>query len=282
MPKDFDLDLGSLWFTELPPKFPVPSMRAQGPSTSTYSYDWEQDFGGMKKVLVTAVRWTSDLSSTKVQVKWNDSNPLGTIEFKQKHFPPPAALTAEELDKAHQEYGSNIASWSESVVDTTVGDGECWTLVAQALDDLAQTYRQYGKEAPLICQGRSHGYCILWLVAPSPGSNRGLLELADVRRGDILQMSSACFQMTEEAPAVQQEWGKWQKGSGSKTIRMAHHTAVIIGIEGDVMHVVEQNGEMPHGVGKRSYNLEEMQEGEAQIYRVVGEKWCPPLDAKWD
>lgn len=280
--QDFDLDLGSLWYTKMPPAFPVPSMKAKGPNTSSYSYCWEQDFRCTKKTLVAVVRWTQDLSLTKVQIKWNESNPKGTVVAKQKHYPAPSALSPEQLDAAHKQYGHNIAAWSEASVGTTVGDGECWTFIDYALKDLATTYRSYGKEAPMPSQGRSHGACILSLEASAPGSQSGMFQLADVRRGDILQMRSAHFKIIDAVAPARQEWGKWTKGGGEKNVRLANHTAVVKGLKGDVLEVVEQNGEVPHGVGEGRYDLAEMREGTLQIFRVIGESWCPPLEASWD
>ncbi|KAI4117071.1 MAG: hypothetical protein LQ338_007616 [Usnochroma carphineum] len=249
--KDFDLALPTKWFTKEPPAFPLPSMKALGPCTSTYNWSWEQDFTDTTKILICAVRWTDSKAVTKVRVTWKRSNPLGTVTAEQRHYPAPAPLTAEELDAAHKLYGNNIADWVEGAVGTTVGDGECWTLIHRALIDLADTYRQYGKEPPFVSQGRSHGYPILTLTAPAAGSNSGLLQLADVRRGDIVQLKSAHFHIvTEEAPRkVEGQWGKWQKGSGEKNIRLNHHTAVVVRVEGDVVRVVEQNGTVPGGVG---------------------------------
>ena len=281
MAKDFDLDLGSLWYAKLPPIFPVPSMKAKGPCTSTYSYSWESDFGGMKKVLVASCRWTDDLSTTKVKVAWTDKDPMRTVKAEQKHLPPPAPLSEEELDLAHKNYGQNVATWCESS-SGTVGDGECWTLIQNALQDLASSYRLHGKEAPLISQGRSHGYRILALTAGAPGSNEGLLQLADVRRGDILQMRAAHFRIIEEAPVERVAWGNWQKGAGEKNVRLAHHTAVITGVGGAVIKVVEQNGAVPLTVSEDEYDLTTMIKGDVNIYRVVGENWLPPLDANWD
>ena len=282
MQKNFDLDLGSLWYTKMPPAFPVPSMRAKGPSTSSYSYCWEQDFGGTRKTLVTVIRWTHDLSMTKVQIKWKESDPRGTVVAEQKHFPPPTALSPEQLDAAHKQYGPNIATWSESSVGTTVGDGECWTFIDHALKDLASTYRSHGKEGPMLSQSRSHGACILSIEASAPGSRSGMLQLADVRRGDILQMKSAHFKIVEEVAATRQKWGKWTKRSGEKNVRLANHTAVVTGLRGDVLEVVEQNAEVAHGVSEGKYDLAEMQEGTLRIFRVIGERWCPPLEASWD
>ncbi|MCJ1378295.1 hypothetical protein MMC17_001392 [Xylographa soralifera] len=283
MPQDFDLDLPSLWFTNSPPVFPVPSMKAKGPTACSYSFRWESDSSGtMQKVLVASVRWLDDLSTTKIHVTWKDTDPLHTARAQQKHFPPPAPLSPAELDKAHRAYGSNIAAWAESSLGHTVGDGECWTLAQQALLDLAQTYRAHGQEPPLVSQGLSHGYCILTLSAGSPGDNAGLLQLADVRRGDILQMKNAHFKTVKEAPPVRQGCGKWQKGRGERDVRLVQHTAVVVGVEGEVVRVVEQNGAVPRAVGEGRYDLGDMVMGEMSVYRAVGEGWCSPLDASWE
>ncbi|MCJ1416389.1 hypothetical protein MMC32_002724 [Xylographa parallela] len=206
---DLDLDLSSLWFTNSPPTFPVPSMKAKGPTTVAFSLRQEFNSSGtVSKVLVACVRWLDDLSTTKVQITWQDTDPVHTARAQQKHFPPPAPLSPEDLDKAHRAYGSDIAAWAESSLGQTVGDGECWTLAQQALLDVAQMYRAYGEEPPLVSQGLSHGYCILTLSASAPGDTAGLLQLADVRRGDILQLKNARFNTVEAAPPVRTEGGE--------------------------------------------------------------------------
>lgn len=288
MSQDFDLNLHTLWFTKNPPPFPVPSMLAQGPCTSTYTWSWEQDFRSTRKILICAVRFTSTLATTKVRVAWNDADPLGTVETKQIHIPPPAPLSAQQLHDAHEAYGQNIAGWAEAVVGTTVGDGECWTLVHRALLDLAETYQRYGKESPMISHGRTHGVLLLTLEAsPIPDSNAGLLQLADIRRGDILEMKSAHFHIVTAPPTEPQQqpqpaWGKWTRGSGEKNIRLAHHTAIVVSTHEDTVSVVEQNGSVSRGVGLETYDLQCLQSGEMSFFRVVGEKWVGPLEATWE
>lgn len=98
--------------------------------------------------------------------------------------------------------------------------------------------------------------------------------------------------MTPPAPAVdtaddgssreEERWGRWQKGGAEKNIRLAHHTAVVVGVEGDVLRVVEQNGSVALGVGLESYDLTEMVKGEMGIFRVVGESWLGELEASWE
>lgn len=296
MPQDFDLNLTSLWYTRNPPAFPVPSMTAKGPCISTYTWSWEQDFTGTRKILICAVRWTDTLATTRVRVAWQDSDPRGTVKTEQKHMPAPTPLTEKDLVDAHEAYGQNVAAWASAAVGSTVGDGECWTLIHHALQDLADTYRQHGKEAPRIPQGRNYGQGILTLSASTPGSNTGLLQLADVRAGDIVEMTSAHFKTIEhdgpavvpepEAPQQQEQWGKWQKqGPREKNIRMAHHSAIVHRVDGDVMTVVEQNGSVALGVGVESYNVAQMVRGQMEIFRVVGEGsgWGGGgLEAIWD
>lgn len=63
---------------------------------------------------------------------------------------------------------------------------------------------------------------------------------------------------------------------------MAHHTAIVARVEGDIVTVVEQNGSVPMGVGRESYDLEQMVRGEMKFFRVIGESWCGALEATSD
>ncbi|MCJ1296586.1 hypothetical protein MMC34_008152 [Xylographa carneopallida] len=236
MARDFDLDLPSLWFTNSPPTFPVHSMKARGLTTSAYSIRREfKSSGTLQNVLVASVRWLDDLSTTKVHITWNDTDPLHTAHAQQRHFAPPGPLSPKDLDKAHRAYGPNIAACAEISLGQTVSDGECWTLAHTVLLDLAHTYRAHGQESPLISQGRTHGYCILALSAGSPGDNAGLLQLADVRRGDILQIENAHFRSVEKTRSARQEGGEKQVGRQKRIVRLAQHTAVMVGVEGEVL-----------------------------------------------
>ena len=295
MPQDFDLNLSNLWYTKNPPAFPVPSMLAQGPCTSTYTWTYEQDFHHTRKILICAVRFTITLATTKVRIVWLEHDPLRTVQTQQIHTPPPAPLSAQDLHRAHETYGLNLAAWAEAALGTTVGDGECWTLVQRALLDLTDTYRRHGQEAPMISQGRNHGVLLLVLDAsPVPDANAGLLQLADIRRGDILEMSSAHFHIVTAPPPPPassvtptpkpqgMEWGTWTQGPSEKNIRLAHHTAVVVGVDGDSIRVVEQNGSVPLGVGEERYTLQDWVRGQMSFFRVVKESWCPALKAEWE
>ena len=81
-------------------------------------------------------------------------------------------------------------------------------------------------------------------------------------------------------------WGTWKKGAGEKNVRLNHHTAIVVGVKGDVVKVVEQNGCVPGGVGKTRYDLGGggMKEGKVVVFRVIGETMGGGgrLTAKWE
>lgn len=119
---------------------------------------------------------------TKVRVVWHDSNPRGTVEAKQIHIPAPDPLWDQDLLGAHKTYGENIARWAEESIGTSIGNGECWTLIHQALLDMSDTHHKLGRESPMISQGCNYGFCFFSLRASSLGSNSGLPQIAGVRR----------------------------------------------------------------------------------------------------
>ena len=288
---DFDLELQTLWYTTWPPKFPVPSMRTHGPCTSTYTWSMEQSNTGTVKTLVCAVLFTDTRTITKVRVTFDPAKPTKNVRAEQKHCSPPKDLDVEDLDQASKLYGANIARWCEQSVGTTVGDGECWSLIHLALQDLSDTYAKSGLEPPLISQGRTHGYKILSLSAPTVGSNSGLLQLANVRPGDILELGSAHFQTVEASPDADAPpqfklgdfVGQWKQGPRKKNVRLAYHTAVIVGIEDDIVRVVEQNGSAAGVVAEERYDLGDgMVKGTVEVWRVVGEGYIKGLNADWD
>ncbi|MCJ1283047.1 hypothetical protein MMC26_002374 [Xylographa opegraphella] len=145
MPKDFDLDLPSLWFINSPSTSPVSSMKANNSIAHTFPPPGTQLIRYLQNVLVASVRWP-DLSTTKVQTTWRDTDPSHSLPAQQKHFPPRTTLSPDEVDRAHR----NIAAWLESSLGQRFGDGGFWTLAQQALLNLAKMYRAHGHEHPLV------------------------------------------------------------------------------------------------------------------------------------
>ncbi len=270
MPQVIDLGLQTLWFTKSPPAFPSAINGGTRECTTSWSHPWQQDYMKTQESLVIVVRWLDDLSTTKFRITWTEPDPKGTVEAQQQHCPPPAPLSEEQLERTRQRYGERIARYCERRVGTQVGNGDCWTLAHRALQHVAADSSNRNEEPVMVSQRNIHGYCIFTHCAPSPGSNKGLLQLAEVARGDITQIKSAHFKHVD-----------YDASTGlrsEKHIRLEAHTAIIVEVDGDILKVLEQNTQFGKRIGEEDYALDDIIRGELRVYRAVGEQWCPPVN----
>jgi len=53
-------------------------------------------------------------------------------------------------------------------------------------------------------------------------------------------MKNAHFKSVEQAPLARQEWGRWQESGRERNVKLGQHTAVVVGVEGDVVWVVAE------------------------------------------
>ncbi|KAH0555827.1 hypothetical protein GP486_006229 [Trichoglossum hirsutum] len=277
-PGDVDLDLGSLWFAKNPAAFPPPAIARVEEKIYTWSHTWSQSRSRTTHTLTAAVRWTYNLSTTKIRLTWDASNPGLTVKAEQKHFPPPTPLSPRELTVQQHRYSDRIARWCESRVGTQVGNGQCWTLAHDALEAVAKESRARGEEPVMISSCTTHGCCIYAHYTPSIPSPPGGPEAAGIGRGDILQFKSSHFvHVDPKNPSSKWEsWAGAKKGTGG----IPDHTAVVVGIDGRVLRVLEQNVGGVLKVREGTYQLDEMVDGEVRAFRAVGENWCP-LETSW-
>ncbi|KAI9721829.1 MAG: hypothetical protein M1812_002165 [Candelaria pacifica] len=273
MPQDIDLDLQTLWFAKSPLAIPPAFKNGTRKCTTTWSSSWQQDYMKTENSLIVVVRWLDDLSATKVRITWIEADPRGTVEAQQQHYPSPAPISEEDLHENRELYGERIARYCERRVGTQVGNGDCWVLAQRALQHVAADCSNQNEEPVLVSQGDVHGYCILTYCTPSPGSSKGLLQLAGVARGDIIHIKSAHFKHVDfdASTGLRSE----------RNIRLPAHTAIIVEVDGDVLKVLEQNTQFGRRVCEEDYVLKDMLRGEMRIYRAVGERWCPPIDPVW-
>ncbi len=88
---DLDLDLNSEWFVN--GKFPPKTI-----PTRTYvtSSGWSSSGSRKTHHLIVHMRF-KNLSSSKIRLTWDSSNPGYTVKAEQRHFPPPRMLSQREL-----------------------------------------------------------------------------------------------------------------------------------------------------------------------------------------
>ena len=165
-------------------------------------------------------------------------------------------------------YSERVAAWCEARMGEKVGNGECWTLAAEALSSVATECRAKNQEPCLKSQGYIHGGLIFSFLPPKPADPPGGVEAAGVARGDIIQFYKAHL--------------KKKDGTAWSSAGDPDHTAVVTRVErGGVLSTVEQNVGGVKKVMKGRYDLSEMVSGEVRVFRAVGEKWLAPLDANW-
>jgi hypothetical protein len=208
---------------------------------------------GDSRTLKLALRVPEDLSIVKFTMTWLASGPLQTCQVTREDVPPPRQLSVEELYSAHAQFGENVARWAEAKMNQQVGDGECWTLAKQAIEQGTQG-------AAMSSIGYIHGDLIYQQIA----TQRGLVR-EEIRRGDIMQFTEAKFE--SRSPA----------GMSYASAGNPGHTSVVSGVSGNVIYVVHQNSGGVKRVQQGTYTLEDMVAGEVKVYRVVWREWAGEL-----
>ena len=273
-PSTVDLELHTRWFLQKPPGFPFPSLRAHGDLNADYSWEYMESInppGSRDYTFIGAVQWFSDMSITKVRVRWNSANVSGTVRGEQKRIQGAGSeqLGETELRLASSWYGRHVVDWCRARIGTTVGDGECWALADKALEGAGVQAVLEGHEPPMRSVSRVHGQSILHWTCESGVPVEGLLEITSVAPGDILEMSNAHFKTVKMNSAFNLR--------SEQNVGLAVHTAIIAKVEGEKMHVIEQNTQMEKTVVENVYDLHDMVEGTVKIYRPIGQSYWPQI-----
>lgn len=234
-PRD-DLELHTQWYAGPVDRLQLPPALCN--RNSRFSTSWRGD----RAQLIIRSR-EPDLSVLELTFDYSKRDPSDVV-VDRRRGPKPATPTFDELYESYEKFGERTARWSEDQCGHKVGDGECWTLAAEAV-------KQAGA---LPAQNYVFGAVMLSQV-----DNQVVASSGPMLRGDIAQFSAAKFSS-----------GNRRSETGE------HHTAVITDVDNSVIHVVEQNVQgSPVQVG--SYDLATMTSGRIDIYRPMSEAWVEPL-----
>lgn len=273
-PSTIDLELHIRWFLKTPPAFPFPSLRAHGDLNADYAWEYTESLtrpGSKDWIFIGAVQWLADMSITKVRVTWNSADVRGTVRGEQKRIFGAGVerLGKTELRLASIWYGRHLVDWCRARIGTTVGDGECWALADQALEGVGVQAMREGHEPPMRSVGKVHGQCVLLWSTESGVPVEGILEMAGVAPGDIIQMANGHFLSVRLNPAFNLR--------SERNVRLADHTAIVEKVVGDKMHVIEQNTQVEKSVVESVFDLRDMEEGTVRVFRAIGQSHWPQL-----
>lgn len=274
---EFDLCLSKAWFTKNPLRFP-PSIEAIDGKMHSFTSSWERSPSGRTKhTLILAIRWTLNLSTTKIKITWDASAPGTTAKAEQKQFPPPASAPRPK------EWGDRIVNWVRARIGQQVGNGECWTLAADCFSSLQSEDKAVGGDQIMTAQGTSFGLCI-FSHYPSLHHQPTVLPGSVLQPGDILQFRSARWVRRDSNGRVIFEM---RAGAAEDTAGCKDHTAVIETVQYDAeggvkLCVLQQNSGGIRTVGRGEYTLGtgEMVEGGVRVFRAVDDGWAK-LDTDW-
>lgn len=255
--KEFDLQLHTLWFNA-----PANSLQLP-PTMSGLNYALATSRSGTSQTLIIAIRIVEDLAIVKYKLSWQNTDPQGSVRAERKEVPAPAPLPQTQLIQAHEQFGNGVASWAEAMMNKQVGDGECWTLAKEAIDQSSHGYA-------LSPQSYTHGALVYHATGGAPAP---IAYNDSIRRGDILQFTNGRFE-TRNAQGVV---------TGFSTVGMPNHTSVVTSVSANnrVVEIVQQNVSGVKKVQKGSHNLDEMTQGDLKIFRPVWKEWAGELDTSW-
>jgi hypothetical protein len=193
---------------------------------------------GVDTYSASVMMQSSGFASQRVEtfkIKRSDRSKI-IVEITQDSSSPEATLKAvikpfqpvsqQQLLEYNRQFGPGIVSFAKSNMGKVVGNGECWTLANEAVT-------VSGAEPPI---SRNFGQKIPWREALP---------------GDIIQFRECTFTTPN---------------GGTVKAGLPDHTAIITGVKGDVIEVIEQN---PKPVSVGSYPVGGLVKGTFDVYRPL-------------
>lgn len=256
-PPALDLGLASGWFANTSGPLELPQSFSGLNYSSSYLYSTRSTPMGNLSDHTREMNVTlKDLSKVTYQISWKNNDAATATSQITKFVPSPIEskrLSKQELVGFSQQFGEHVAAWCLHREGEQVGSGECWDLAHDAL------LKGCGKHA-FVSTYYHHGYPILELRGSAGGSQVVRGPEDEVRKGDILQFTSAKF----ENPATR----------STQTAGDPNHTSVVIDKIGDRIMVAEQNVQGIRKVRKGEYVLHNIVGGSVVVYRPVSAQWA--------
>jgi hypothetical protein len=143
-----------------------------------------------------------DLSCLWWRIGWDARNPAATSRVDAAYKDCPEAWNDEErLQEAAKGFGDWIAGFAEQAEQKKqpVGDGECWTLAAEAIKYTNTTAQLTADNRLMTTIGRTHGH-LIYAAKADPikgqcgrwrGGDRVREHWGGIRRGDIIEWRAA-------------------------------------------------------------------------------------------
>ncbi len=187
----------------------------------------------------------ADYSQTTINIRYELSDPDGTVYIEQSHSAPPAPLRQDQYEDLASKYNQKVLSIATKLAGRALPTGE---LVTNIFSNIKGVLRPVGQ--------KSFGALVY-----SNMSNATTKQNDEIRPGDIIVIKNGRFQ-THKGPLHQ----KTISEVGINT----PHVGIVNTWDGikRKLKVIEQDRHSK--VKLESYRLSEMRSGDIRIFRLVG------------
>ncbi|KAJ1333340.1 myosin tail region-interacting protein MTI1 [Microdochium nivale] len=191
-----------------------------------------------------------DYSQTVITVEF-DPQDASSGELDQQHEAPPRTLRQDELERAYETYGMQIAQVMSGKKDSVVGDGTPHGLIHELLKAYPEALRPVGTRA-------------FGALVYSNIGNAATQTNDEIRPGDIVSIRNARFQ-GKHGP---------MHAKYSMEVGKPDHVAIVSEWDGTKKKVKAwEQGRENKKLKQESFRLDDLRSGEVKIWRVMPKSW---------
>ncbi|GLA26613.1 hypothetical protein AnigIFM63604_008230 [Aspergillus niger] len=241
---DVDLAENTLWWTQH--NTPPPVFQNRKDILLEFEESSSSKRGGKTMVTKDIYVLFMDHSQTVITVNFDARNPTD-VAFEQRHEAPPIQPRQDQLENAHLQIGTHIASTANSVQNTTVTDGTPFGLVQHVLSPLSDALKPVGT--------RAYGALVYSNLA-----NASVQQNDEIRAGDIVSFRNARFQ--GHRGTMHQKY--------SAEVGKPDHVAIVVDWDGTKKKIrAWEQGRESKKVKMESFKLNDLRSGECKVWRVM-------------
>lgn len=245
---DIDLGQASMWWTQSNVVPPALQNRRD------LLYEIEETSttrrGGKQAMNKTLYVLYMDYSQTIISAHYETRDP-SSVNFEQRHEPPPSRLRQDQLEEAYDKFGSRIEEAVHSRKDTVVGDGTPQGLILDLFASLPDALPPVGV--------RAYGALVYINIA-----NASVQQFDEIRSGDIITFRSSKFQGHRGT----------MKSKYSIDVGKPDHVGIVVDWDGTRKKVrAWEQGRESKKVRMESFKIGDMRSGEVKVWRVMARNW---------
>ncbi|KAE8365890.1 hypothetical protein BDV27DRAFT_98333 [Aspergillus caelatus] len=245
---DIDLAEHTLWWAQ--PNNPPPAFQNRKDVLFEFEDSGPANRSGSTTVTKEVYILFIDYSQTIITVNFDARNPSDAT-LEQRHEAPPLQPRQDQLENAHLQIGTRIATAVNGIQNTTVADGTPFGLVQHLLSPLTDALHPVGT--------RAYGALVYSNLA-----NASVQQNDEIRAGDIVSFRNTRFQ--GHRGTMHQKY--------SAEVGKPDHVGIVVDWDGTKKKIrAWEQGRESKKVKVESFKLNDLRSGECKVWRVMPRNW---------